>query len=196
MINMVVKIDSAGNLRGGPIDITPPFQWGRIDNPSLAMMLAAGWSKYIPVEFDPETHKQSGHEQLADGSWTAVIVPLGDPELAVLLTETKEAQRQIVRAAFAAEEILPVMDNSGRWWNGGLQSSLRLDGGRRLAAETGQVSIEFTDIYDIGHDLTLAEAALVVYVVAGAFQVDFYHKQSLMRQIAAAETVAEVLAIV
>lgn len=197
----IIKFDEQGSTPG-PIEL--PFSCtedgthpGNLADPArvLAVYQANGYVAYEgDPECNPDTHRL-GDYYPEGGVGKRYLVQLTVGELAVNLDRLKEAKRQAIREALSEVEPLPVMDANGLWWNGGLSSALRLDGGKRLAMETGAQSVVFYDIYNGPHDLSFLEASMVIYTVAGAFRVDFDHKQALMLQIDAAETKAAVEAI-
>lgn len=189
----LIKIDKDGGVTG-------PITRRADDTDSLQAAYENGYLEFIaPVNDCPEAYRLGGYYE-EGGVIKQALIQLDQGEqaadIALRLGQAKEAQRDVIRAAFAAVEVLPVTDATGRWWNGGLASALRLDGGKRLAIETGQQSVVFYDIYNLPHDLPFHDASQVIYTVAGAFRVDFDHKQALMVEIDAATTPAEALAIV
>lgn len=129
---------------------------------------------------------------------TGPIAPPSAEEQTAAFSAAKEAQRQLIRDALATNQLLPVYDpNLNAWWNGGIESSLSLDGARRLSMELGLPTVTFYDAVDnTPHALALTQASMVVYLVAGRYQADYAHKQAKFNEIDAASTVAEVQAVV
>ena len=113
------------------------------------------------------------------------------------LEVSKEAKRDEIRAAFAAEEVQPIADPLGgaHFWHGGYSSAEKLHNARTMAMESGLTEVTFYDTANAGHTLTLDQAKAVALTVGAKYQQDFAKKQSLMRQIDAATTRAEIDAI-
>lgn len=114
---------------------------------------------------------------------------------AELLANTKTTQKNIVKASFeaACEEL--VVDN-GISYNGGYESAIKLDSAKRLAETLGLTTVTFFDIDNIGHNLTIAEAANVVSAIGVKYQQDFSKHQALKVQIDNATTIDEIDAII
>ena len=113
------------------------------------------------------------------------------------LEVAKDAKREKIRAAFAAEEVKPIPDPLGgsHFWHGGYNSAEKLHNARTMAMESGLTEVTFYDTANTGHTLTLDQAKAVALTVGAKYQQDFAKKQSLMRQIEAATTEAEVDAV-
>lgn len=80
-------------------------------------------------------------------------------------------------------------------YQGGYDSAIKLDSAKRLSESAGFETITFYDAYNIGHDLSIDDANLIVIRVAGKYQDDFKKYQSLKVEIKNAKTKEEIEAI-
>jgi len=110
------------------------------------------------------------------------------------LEQMKLQKQDQIRNAFAENENNPV-DSSGQTWNGGYESALKLDAAKRVAELTGNTSVTFFDIDNIGHVFNLADAETVVIDVGMVYETLFHQKQALFADIEAATNRAELEAI-
>ncbi|WP_159239824.1 hypothetical protein [Zhongshania aliphaticivorans] len=76
-------------------------------------------------------------------------------------------------------------------WNGGMESSLALDGARRMAIEAEMTSVTLHDITNTPRSLTLAQAKTVCLAVSGAYQVKFTELQRAKCELAAIDLESE-----
>ncbi len=89
-------------------------------------------------------------------------------------------QREIeVRKAFNADANKPVVVNNITY-HGGIDSAYRLDGALRLIEKAGLTEVSFTDIENVAHALTVAQANTVILSVGQDYQVKFMNKQQKM----------------
>lgn len=94
----------------------------------------------------------------------------------VILEELKQVKSAEIRAAFEADAETPI-EIAGVLYHGGLDSSVKLDGAFRLAEKASLTSVTFTDINNIAHTLTLAEADSIILTIGQAYQAAFMRKQ-------------------
>lgn len=90
------------------------------------------------------------------------------------------------RADIASEAYIdffnPVASN-GYEWNGGIDSSLKLDGAIRIAEQIGHTTATIHDITNTPRTLTIAEAKEVVVAVGIAYQTKFAEMQRAKREL-------------
>ena len=98
------------------------------------------------------------------------------------LNKLKEMKQRDIRAIFDTESNLPVVVN-GVSYHGGFESAIKLDAAKRLAESAGMTDVEFFDVENNGHVLSLVDAQNVVLAVSSKYQQDLSKKQSLMVQI-------------
>ena len=80
-------------------------------------------------------------------------------------------------------------------YQGGYDSAIKLDSAKRLSESAGFETVTFYDADNIGHDLSIDDANLIVIRVAGKYQDDFKKYQSLKVEIKNAKTKEEIEAI-
>ena len=135
------------------------------------------------------------NEQLQRWETDWIIRDKTAEELAEDLSVAKNKKREEIKQAFATEELQPV-ESLTIQWNGGYDSALKMDGAKRMAEMMTLNSVEFYDVNNIGHDLSIPDAETVITGVGAVYQTLFQKKQSLFRQIDSATTVAEVELVV
>jgi hypothetical protein len=140
-----------------------------------------------------------GSIEISFNQRTALLIALSDglnrtPDFFNDLEPLKDIIRSQVRNSFLYSSLLPV-SAIGFAWDGGFDSALKLDGAKRLAELAGLSNVTFYSADNVGHDLSIADAAQVVLAVAGAYQTAFARKQSAMVAIDAATTIEQVNAI-
>lgn len=111
------------------------------------------------------------------------------------LDDLRAAKYAEIRRIFAVATLVPVIDDTGRSWHGGIDSALKLDGAWRLAERSGASEVSFYDTSNARHHLDLADADEVVKLVAGRYQHHFGRKQALMVAASKAVSVEELEAI-
>ena len=111
-----------------------------------------------------------------------------------LLAKQQEAKRNEIRSAFNVEADVPVSDPLGgtHAYHGGYSSAGKLYNALSMSREMGLESVTYTDTENVEHTLTLTEALTICLTLGGKYQADFMRKQSLMREIDTAVTVAGV----
>lgn len=77
-------------------------------------------------------------------------------------------------------------------YQGGYDSAIKLDSAKRLSESAGLETVTFYDAENIGHELSLTDANIIVLQIAGKYQKDFGKYQSLKADITKATTVNEV----
>lgn len=97
----------------------------------------------------------------------------------IAFQRAKEAKKTEIRNAFKVDSQLPVTVNNVQY-HGNIDSALRLDGALRLAEKSGATSVSFTDINNVRHTLTLADANNVIIAVGKAYEQKFMKKQALL----------------
>ena len=80
-------------------------------------------------------------------------------------------------------------------YQGGYDSAIKLDSAKRLSESAGFETVTFYDADNIGHDLSIDDANLIVIRVAGKYQDDFKKYQSLKAKVKNAKTKEEIEAI-
>lgn len=80
-------------------------------------------------------------------------------------------------------------------YQGGYDSAIKLDSAKRLSESAGFETVTFYDADNIGHDLSIDDANLIVIRVAGKYQDDLKKYQSLKVEIKNAKTKEEIEAI-
>lgn len=135
---------------------------------------------------------------LDSGIWRALTdeeLTLCEAEEATMqLARAKEAKRNAIREEFETQSNEPVVVSSVSY-HGGYDSTMKLDGAKRMAELSGMTSVEFFDINNVGHTLTLTEAQEVILAVGGDYQARFANKQARMNALEACTTVEEVEAM-
>lgn len=129
-----------------------------------------GWTELAPS--DPE-------DVWIDGHWELPLERLA------------ARQQAVIRSAFEAAVLTPVMDGSGLLWNGGYDSALKLDAALRMAERLGRVEVAFYDFENHEHILPVAAALEVVLTVAAAYQQIYSRKQTRFGQIESALLAAD-----
>jgi hypothetical protein len=166
-------------------------------NPSNATL--AEWNVFPVIStsanYDPATQiaTQQGcvyNEQLQRWETDWIIRDKTAEELAEDLSVAKSKKREEIKQAFATEELQPV-ESLTIQWNGGYDSALKMDGAKRMAEMMTLNSVEFYDVNNIGHDLSIPDAETVITGVGAVYQTLFQKKQSLFLQIDSATTVGE-----
>jgi len=99
------------------------------------------------------------------------------------LDQMKAVKKSEIRTAFQAAAELPVTDSSGVTWNGGYDSAVKLDAAKRMAQLAGQTTVDFYDVNNTAHTLTLAAADTVILTVGADYQIKFAQKQALMAHV-------------
>ena len=99
-----------------------------------------------------------------------------------------------IKNAFLAQEVENV-NIDGVNYQGGYESAIKLDSAKRLSESAGFETITFYDADNIGHDLSIDDANLIVIRVAGKYQDDLKKYQSLKVEIKNAKTKEEIEAI-
>ena len=79
----------------------------------------------------------------------------------------------------------------GITWHAGYNSGQRLDGARRLSMEAGMTHVGFSDVDNVYHNLTIAEATQVVMAIGQDFQTKFAQQQAWKIQTDNATSIAE-----
>jgi hypothetical protein len=130
------------------------------------------------------------NEQLQRWETDWIIRDKTAEELAEDLSVAKNKKREEIKQAFATEELQPV-ESLTIQWNGGYDSALKMDGAKRMAEMMTLNSVEFYDVNNIGHDLSIPDAETVITGVGVVYQVLFQKKQSLYQQIDSVTTVGE-----
>lgn len=110
------------------------------------------------------------------------------------LTEAKEAKRNEIRSEFVKNSEAPVVVDTISY-HGGFESASKLDAAKRMVEASGGTEVPFYDIFNLPHELTIAEAQIVILTVGADFQAKFANKQSKMVQVDNAITITEVEAI-
>lgn len=118
------------------------------------------------------------------------------PAVTVQLADAKTTQLAAIESAFYFAASANVTDEAGNTWNGGFDSAQKIYGAAQLAQAGGTTSVTIFDAGNVGHELTIAEATAVAVTVGAAYQSAFAKYQGLKVKIAAATTMAEMLAIV
>jgi len=166
-------------------------------NPSNATL--AEWDVFPVVStsanYDPATQiaTQQGcvyNEQLQRWETDWIIRDKTAEELAEDLSVAKSKKREEIKQAFAIEELQPVESLSIQW-NGGYDSALKLDGAKRMAEMMTLNTVDFYDVNNISHDLSISDAETVITGVGVVYQTLFKKKQNLFLQIDSATTVGE-----
>lgn len=98
---------------------------------------------------------------------------------AIQLEQIKEAKRNEIRTAFYVDTLAPVIVN-GISYNPGIESAYRLDAALRLNEKAGLTKVSFTDVDNIAHVHTIAQANTVILAVGQDYQVKFMKKQQKM----------------
>ena len=106
------------------------------------------------------------------------------------LEKAKNKKRQEVKWWLQEQEESSITVD-GVDWHSGYESGMRLDAARRLAMEAGLTEVNFSDINNVYHTLTIPQATAVVLAVGADFQTKFAQKQAWMVAIANATTIAE-----
>ncbi len=101
------------------------------------------------------------------------------------LEQMKLQKQDQIRSAFAQNENNPV-DSLGQTWNGGYESTLKLDAAKRLAELINNTSVTLFDLNNIGHVLNLADAETVIIDVGMVYETLYQKKQGLFADIEAA----------
>ena len=142
------------------------------------------------VGFDIEaTEEQENYFKTASLSDQNVQYVNGEFVIDVL-KPIKNSKKIEIREAFEIESEQPILVDAVKY-HGGFDSSVKLDGAKRLAELAGLVEVTFYDTSNQFHILTIAEANNVIIQVAAKYQTDFAKKQILMTQIDAATTFLE-----
>ena len=111
------------------------------------------------------------------------------------LLEVKTLKAQQVKAEFIIQADLPATDSNAVVWQGGWDSSMKLDAAKRLSEAAGSSVVKFFDYANTAHVLTIPDAMQVVLAVAGQYQTLLGKKQDYYLAIGNATTVAQVEAI-
>ena len=104
---------------------------------------------------------------LDDGivEWITPTKPEPTPE--ELLSKAKLQRKAHIKAEYEWFNTQPVVDGNGVGWAAGFDSSLKLDGARRLAEQVGNTEVTFYSDDNQPQLLSIAEAINVVILVAG-----------------------------
>jgi len=150
---------------------------------------------YTSASYDPATQiaTQQGciyNEQLQRWETDWIIRDKTAEELAEDLSVAKSEKREEIKQAFTTDELQPV-ESLTIQWNGGYDSALKLDGAKRMAEMMTLNSVEFYDVNNIGHNLSIPDAETVITDVGAVYQTLFQKKQSLFQQIDSVTTVGE-----
>ena len=110
------------------------------------------------------------------------------------LQNAKDERSNEIKKSFAEEEKQNILID-GVDYQGGYDSAIKLDSAKRLSESAGFETVTFYDADNIGHDLSIDDANLIVIRVAGKYQDDFKKYQSLKVEIKNAKTKEEIEAI-
>lgn len=99
--------------------------------------------------------------------------------VAIKLEKTKELKRNEIRNAFFTDTLAPVVVNTVSY-HPGIESAYRLDAALRLNEKAGLTDVSFTDINNVAHVLTIAQANAVIIAVGQDYQIKFMKKQQKM----------------
>lgn len=114
---------------------------------------------------------------------------------AELLLGIKAQKTQEINTAFNTETNENV-DVDGVLYVGGYDSALKLDGAKRFSELASTSTVTFYDASDVGHDLAIADATVIILTIGAKYQADFAKHKSLKKQIADATSIDAVDAIV
>lgn len=132
-----------------------------------------------------------------DGAWYMTYalvnkdVNIVEAEFSIL----QQNRKKYVRNVFSKASVEGVTDATTTW-HGGYDSAMKLDAAKRLAELAGLSTVTFYDVNNIGHELSIADATIVILTVSQKYQTDFAKKQRLMIAIEDATTKPTVQAIV
>ena len=110
------------------------------------------------------------------------------------LQNAKDERSNEIKKYFAEEEKQNILID-GVDYQGGYDSAIKLDSAKRLSESAGFETVTFYDADNIGHDLSIDDANLIVIRVAGKYQDDFKKYQSLKAKVKNAKTKEEIEAI-
>ena len=132
------------------------------------------------------------------GLTRADFEPIEQPVLPAnkTLNESKQAKKEQIRAEFDWFNQQPVVDADGIGWAGGFNSSLMLDGARRMSEQVGLADVTFYDDANSAYVLLIADAINVILLVANEASVALGQKNALYDDVMAALNLDEVAAIV
>lgn len=123
------------------------------------------------------------------GEWTLVYDVIPAP-----LEAVKARALAAIQAEYLRRETLPV-EHLGRQWKGGSSSGQGIRDAAEISAQLGLETVELWDINNDSQHYTLAEARQIAAVIGVAYQQLFAQRAGLLKAIAEAETVDDVLAV-
>jgi hypothetical protein len=122
------------------------------------------------------------------------VIPEDANTIATKLYKFREAKKDFIRKRFDKEFESPTTALTFDW-NSGFNSSLKLDGAKRLAEKAGLTEVKFYDFYNQPHDLSMADADQVIITLAQHFSINFTKKQDALTAAVNATTIEELKAI-
>ena len=97
-----------------------------------------------------------------------------------------EAQKRVdeseVRRVYEEESEAPVVC-LGHTWNGGQDSASYIQGAVNLAQALGESTVTITDIANVGHTMSFADALAISATIGKAFRDAFFKKQAALVEI-------------
>lgn len=197
MINFVIKM-TGETIEGHPIDITNFKHANNItDRISISLVEGMGYAPFHNNEKPFVTSRQkvedNGYFKDNDGfvKHNYQVVDKTADELLAIIDALKNEKKVTIKAAYEKAANADVEHNSITW-DGGFDTSMKLDAAKRLAETVGATDVIFYDANNVDHTLSIADAEAVIIAIANAFQTAMAQKQSLFTTIDAATTVAEV----
>lgn len=103
----------------------------------------------------------------------------------------KQNKKLEIESKFAEDSISAVSALSLNW-TGGFDSAIKFDAAMRLSEASGQSSVVFFDINNIGHNLTFQQALQVTIQVAGVYQFKLAKRNSIFKLIDSATSESEI----
>lgn len=196
-----VTFESLGSndMEYSPLDgeLAPPADSTVHPSPALAENEAAVFDKPNDKWNVVPDYREEIYYLITDGS--EVIFNLGEsPDstmqttipTAILLERTKETKRKEIRVEFYNDCLNSVVVDTISY-HGGIDSAYRLDGALRLTEKASLTEVSFTDVNNVAHVLTIAQANVIILAVGQDYQTKFMNKQQKMVDIeSAADEVA------
>lgn len=110
------------------------------------------------------------------------------------LEKIREIKQHEIQTEYQRRETLPV-EHLGRQWKGGSSSGQGIRDAAEISAQLELETVELWDINNESQHYTLSEARQIAAVIGVAYQQLFAQRAGLLKAIADAETVDDVLAV-
>ena len=197
MFEFLIKIED-GSPVGNPISLENFKQTFNIKEVSKNIIKSNGYGEFINNEKPRNTTKtkvvNNGFILIGDRVYNDYQY-VDKEESEISIDALKIENKSLIRSIFNSELSNSLTVDSVEY-HAGFESAAKLKMVIDLAEAAGETEVTFFDVENVGHNLTINDAKLVLTAVYNDYQNKLAKKQSLLIDIDAANTIAEVEAVV